>query len=566
MQLFRRMRCVARALAGETLAVLGEAQVDGEGHWFHHVLAHNGLFGLALTLLALGVFALVVMTSVMDGVVDKVSTGFKGLSFDGTIQLNQKSPETTEEQKRFAMSPGLRYEDLSRLTSPHPKVRAFLPRAMRQTSIRIGTGLERTFATGVTAEYFPWQNRPIASGRALTDDDSRRRSAVAVLGGTLASKLFSGSDPVGRTISIDGQSFRDIESAGRAEFLGAIREDLVTGSYKPMPNRKVEIPKGNGKVRTLQIPCIRDRVVQGALKLILEAVFEADFCPNSYGFRPKRSPHRALAEVRRSVMRRMSTVIDVDLSRYFDTIRHSVLLDKIAKRIQDPQVLHLVKQIIKVGGKVGVPQGGPFSPLAANIYLNEVDWFFDAIRRKTAEGNYEAVNYHRFADDIVITVSGHHTKRGWAERARQRLQEQIAPLGVELNLEKTRMVNTLRGQAFGFLGFDLRRVRKQGGEGHFILMTPKKKARQAVKAKVRDIIARGGATPAAELVKRVRDQLGAVVSLRQVDVIAALPKTRSGKVLRKNMRSIADGVEIPVPSTIDNPATLEALRPILRAE
>jgi retron-type reverse transcriptase len=119
----------------------------------------------------------------------------------------------------------------------------------------------------------------------------------------------------------------------------------------------VEIPKGNGKVRTLQIPCIGDRVVQGALNLILEAVFEADFCPNSYGFRPKRSPHQALAHVRRSVMRRMSTVIDVDLSRYFDTIRHSVLLDKIAKRIQDPEVMHLVKQIVKAGGSIGVPQG-----------------------------------------------------------------------------------------------------------------------------------------------------------------------------------------------------------------
>src|SRR5947209_10747294 len=123
---------------------------------------------------------------------------------------------------------------------------------------------------------------------------------------------------------------------------------------------------------------------------------------------------------------------------------------------------------------------GVFSPLAANIYLNEVDWFFDAVRRKTAEGDYEAVNYHRFADDIVITVSGHHTKRGWAERALQRLQEQIAPLGVELNLEKTRMVNTLKGEAFGFLGFDLRRIRKQSGDGYFILMTPKKKARKAV--------------------------------------------------------------------------------------
>jgi group II intron reverse transcriptase/maturase len=279
-----------------------------------------------------------------------------------------------------------------------------------------------------------------------------------------------------------------------------------------MPNRRVEIPKGNGKVRTLQIPCIRDRVVQGAVKLILEAVFEADFCSNSYGFRPKRSPHRALAEVRRSVLRRMSTVIDLDLLRYFDTIRHSVLLDKIAKRIQDPQVLHLVKQIVKVGGKVGVPQGGPFSPLAANIYLNEVDWSFDAIRRKTAEGAYEAVNYHRFADDIVITVSGHHTKRGWAERALQRVREQFALIGVELNQEKTKVVDTLKGEAFGSLGFDLRRVRKRNGEGHFLLMTPKRKARKAVKAKIRDIVGRGGATPMPEVVKRVNATLAGWVN------------------------------------------------------
>jgi group II intron reverse transcriptase/maturase len=212
----------------------------------------------------------------------------------------------------------------------------------------------------------------------------------------------------------------------------------------------------------------------------------------------------------------MSTVIDVDLSRSFDTIRHSVLLEKIAKRIQDPQVMGLVKQIIEAGGSVGVPQGGPFSPLAANIYLNELDWFFDAIRRKTAEGGFEAVNDHRFADDLVITVSGHHTKRGWAERALQRLQEQIAPLGVELNLEKTKMVNTLNGEAFGFLGFDLRRVGKQSGDGHFILMTPKKKARKAVKAKVRDIIARGGATPAADLVKRINAMLAGWVTYFRV--------------------------------------------------
>jgi RNA-directed DNA polymerase len=180
-----------------------------------------------------------------------------------------------------------------------------------------------------------------------------------------------------------------------------------------------------------------------------------------------------------------------------------VLLDKIAKRVQDPQVLHLIKQIIKVGGHIGVPQGGPLSPLAANLYLNEVDWAFDAIRRKTAEGNYEAVNYHRFADDIVITVSGHHTKRGWAQRALQRLQEYLVPLGVSLNPEKTKMVDTLKGEAFSFLGFDLRRVRRRHGEGYFILMTPKKSARQAIKAKVREIIHQAGATPLKEVIVRI---------------------------------------------------------------
>ena len=156
---------------------------------------------------------------------------------------------------------------------------------------------------------------------------------------------------------IDGLSFDDIEAMTPERFLEDIRQELLTGSYKPQKNRRVDIPKGKGKVRTLQIPCIRDRVVQGALKLILEAIFEADFCPNSYGYRPKRSPHLALAEVRRSVLRRMSTVIDVDLSSYFDTIQHAKLLSLIAKRIQDPQVLGLIKQIIKATGKVGVPQG-----------------------------------------------------------------------------------------------------------------------------------------------------------------------------------------------------------------
>jgi len=215
-------------------------------------------------------------------------------------------------------------------------------------------------------------------------------------------------------------------------------------------------------------------------------------------------------------MRRMSTVIDVDLTRYFDNIRHSVLLEQIAKRVQDPQVMHLVKQIIKVGGSLGVPQGGPFSPLAANIYLNEVDWYFDAIRRKTAEGSFEAVNYHRFADDIVITVSGHSSKQGWAQRALQRLQEQLEPLGVGLNPEKTKTVDVLKGEAFGFLGFDLRRELKRNGNGYYVKMTPKKKARKAIKAKIRDIVRYGGATPAKVLVTRINAALAGWVNYFRV--------------------------------------------------
>lgn len=311
---------------------------------------------------------------------------------------------------------------------------------------------------------------------------------------------------------IDGQTFEAIEQEGRWCFLAELQRELLRGNYQPQAHRRVDIPKGNGRCRTLQIPCIRDRVVQGALKLILEAIFEADFCDNSYGYRPGRSPQQALAQVRRSVLRRMFTVIDVDLSSYFDTIRPSMLLDKIAKRVQDPQVLHLIKQIMKASGNIGVPQGGPLSPLAANIYLNEVDWAFDASRRKTAQGNYEAVNYQRFADDIVITVSSHPSKRGWAQQALQRLQEYLEPLGVRVNPEKTKMVDTLKGDALSFLGFDLRRVGRRQGQGHFILMTPKKSARLAIKPRIREIIRQAGATPLKEVIARINRVLAGWVN------------------------------------------------------
>jgi len=175
---------------------------------FLELWAHKLRSTLTLTLLMLGVFVLVVLTSVLDGVMDKVTTGFAGMSWDGTAVVVPKAAETSEEQKRFAMSPGLRYEDLPRVTAESPKVLAFLPRATRRSSVRTPGGNERIFVSGVTPPYGVLMNRPIASGRGLTEDDEKRRSTVAIVGATLGSKLFGGSDPVGRDIVIEGIPFR----------------------------------------------------------------------------------------------------------------------------------------------------------------------------------------------------------------------------------------------------------------------------------------------------------------------------------------------------------------------
>ena len=170
--------------------------------------AHKLRSLLTLTLLMLGVFALVVMTSVLDGLMDKISTGFAGMSWDGTVRIAPKTPESGEDRKRFAMSPGLRYEDLSRLNAPNGKVLAFLPRAQKSAIVRTTGGAERIFVMGVSPDYAQWMNRPIGLGRGLTEDDQRRRSTVAVVGASLAAKLFGGADPVGRDLVVDGVPFR----------------------------------------------------------------------------------------------------------------------------------------------------------------------------------------------------------------------------------------------------------------------------------------------------------------------------------------------------------------------
>jgi RNA-directed DNA polymerase len=167
----------------------------------------------------------------------------------------------------------------------------------------------------------------------------------------------------------DGVTFEAIEASGVDAFLQQIRDELVTYTYQPMRLRQKVIPKDGGtKVRVLSIPTIRDRVVQGALKLILEPIFEADFQPGSYGYRPKRSAHDAVRRVADAIVKYKTRVIDIDLQAYFDNVRHHVLLAKVAQRVSDPDILHVLKLILKASGKQGVPQGGVISPLLSNLY------------------------------------------------------------------------------------------------------------------------------------------------------------------------------------------------------
>jgi RNA-directed DNA polymerase len=167
---------------------------------------------------------------------------------------------------------------------------------------------------------------------------------------------------------IDGVTFEAIEESGVESFLRRIQDELVNHMYQPMPVRKKEIPKDGGtKVRVLSIPAIRDRVVQGALKLILEPIFEADFQPGSYGYRPKRSAREAALRVDKAVAQRKTRVIDLDLRAYFDSVRHDLLLEKVARRVNDADVMSLLKLILKSTGKKGVPQGGVTTPLTQKV-------------------------------------------------------------------------------------------------------------------------------------------------------------------------------------------------------
>jgi RNA-directed DNA polymerase len=304
------------------------------------------------------------------------------------------------------------------------------------------------------------------------------------------------------TPGVDRVTAGQVEARAGAEgYLGQIRDLLKLGEFRPVEVRRVLIPKANGKLRKLGIPTIADRVVQASLKLVLEPIFEADFKPCSYGFRPNRRAQDAITEIHylNSGPRAYCWVLECDIKACFDEISHTALMKRLRARIKDKRLCGLVRAFLKSGvltelgdredTHTGTPQGGILSPLLANIALSALDDHFDqqwrqymsadyqrAKRRRHGKANYKMV---RYADDFVVMVSGdrHH-----AEELREEVAAVLAPLGLRLAPEKTAVVHIDEG--FDFLGFSIRRQRKRGTQKWYVYTKPSKKAIQSVKDKV----------------------------------------------------------------------------------
>lgn len=263
---------------------------------------------------------------------------------------------------------------------------------------------------------------------------------------------------------IDGVNFEDIEQKiGIDKFLSELAQDLKDKTYHPSPVRRVMIPKADGSQRPLGIPTIRDRVAQMAVKLVIEPIFEADFCPNSYGFRPKKSAHDAVDEIAEALHQGYTQVIDADLSKYFDSIPHAKLLAVVAERIVDGAILHVIKLWLKApvieedkdgtkknvgGGKAnskGTPQGGVISPLLSNCYLHLLDriWEKHRLRWKLK------ARIVRYADDFVVLCAGA------VDAPLTTVRHVLDRLDLRLNETKTRIVDA-RQESFNFLGFAIR--------------------------------------------------------------------------------------------------------------
>ena len=305
---------------------------------------------------------------------------------------------------------------------------------------------------------------------------------------------------------VDGVTFEAIEAQGVEQVLAQVRDDLIRRTYRPQRVRRVEIPKAGGKLRQLSIPTIRDRIVQGALKLVLEPIFEADFQAGSFGYRPKKSPRDALQRVSKAVLLKKTHVIDLDLRAYFDNVRHSVLLEKVAKRVNDDDVMCLLRMMLKASGKRGVPQGGVISPLLSNVYLNGVDRMLERAKEVTRYGRWDAVEYARFADDLVVLVD-FHPRHQWLRGAvAKRLRQEFDKLGVEVNEEKTRVVDMMKGESFDFLGFQIRLGRTRAGQP-MPLREPLIKKRTALLRELKEVFRSSRSQPVQGVIAKINPML-----------------------------------------------------------
>ena len=326
-----------------------------------------------------------------------------------------------------------------------------------------------------------------------------------------------------KTAGVDGQSAHYVQAVvGVEEFLARLRASVKDRSFCPVPVREQMIPKAGGKQRRLGIATITDRVVQASLTLVLEPILEADFLPCSYGFRPRRRAHDAIAEARYLAARSYEWIVEGDITACFDEISHPALMDRLRKRIADKRVLALVKAFLKAGilgqdgtlrdNNTGVPQGGILSPVLANLALSVLDEHIAQIpggpgstqsqratRRAKGMGNYRLI---RYADDWLLMVSG---TREHAQQMREHAAAVLAPMGLRLSAEKTKITHI--DQGLDFLGWHIQRHRKRGTSRYYACTYPSRKAVKAVTAKVKAICRRSINQPLQTLIRQLNPAL-----------------------------------------------------------